>query len=198
MQATRRREQPAAATDPGWEPDGLPIPADGQKAAALNASTWPSRPHVIPVAVWLMHVALPLLGLWLLIAQPRLDGIWNDPGSLVGNIGSHSMRHFTAVGDTINLAARLESIAPVGAVVIGAGTRAAIGPEAVVESLGNVTVKGRSEPVEAFLLHALGELAAGPALAAEAGRSVLQGELRPYCPEHARQAVAWRTRPRRG
>jgi class 3 adenylate cyclase len=85
---------------------------------------------------------------------PFRVGINTGP-ALVGNIGSSSMRHFTAVGDTINLAARLESIATPGTVVIGAGTRAALGSRAVVESLGSVTVKGKSEPVEAFGLHSL-------------------------------------------
>jgi adenylate cyclase len=28
------------------------------------------------VAVWALHLALPLLGLWLLLAQPHLDAIW--------------------------------------------------------------------------------------------------------------------------
>jgi class 3 adenylate cyclase len=92
------------------------------------------------------------------VAQVGRDG-WppfrvgiNTGPAVVGNIGSHSMRHFTAIGDTINLAARLESIAPPGAVVIGPGTRAAIGRSATVASLGSVTVKGRSAPVEAFRL----------------------------------------------
>jgi class 3 adenylate cyclase len=97
---------------------------------------------------------------------PFRVGINTGP-ALVGNIGSRSMRTFTAVGDTINLAARLESVAPPGAVVIGAGTRAAIGAGAGVESLGNVTVKGKSGPVEAFLLHTLGD----PAHRTGTGRS---------------------------
>src|SRR5439155_21726151 len=30
------------------------------------------------VVVWLFHLALPLGGLWLLIARPDLDGVWED------------------------------------------------------------------------------------------------------------------------
>jgi adenylate cyclase len=38
------------------------------------APTAPSAPS-LPVrpVVWLFHMALPLLGLWLLVAHPRLD-----------------------------------------------------------------------------------------------------------------------------
>ena len=28
--------------------------------------------------IWLLHIALPLVGLWLLVAQPALDLVWED------------------------------------------------------------------------------------------------------------------------
>ncbi|MET9634432.1 adenylate/guanylate cyclase domain-containing protein [Lentzea sp. NPDC006480] len=77
-------------------------------------------------------------------------GVSTGP-ALVGNIGSESMRHFTAIGDTVNLAARLEGAAPAGGVVISATTRTGIGDAAVVP-LEPVVVKGKAAPVEAFLL----------------------------------------------
>src|SRR5439155_9245807 len=46
------------------------------------------RPAPLPVVVWIMHVALPLLGLWLLIARPALDGVWEDPTGHTWLVGS--------------------------------------------------------------------------------------------------------------
>jgi adenylate cyclase len=59
------------------------------------------------------------------------------------------------VGDTVNLAARLESEAPVGEVVIGAGTLERLPESATVRPLPRLRVKGKEEPVEAYVLVAL-------------------------------------------
>jgi len=42
-----------------------------------RAATTPRRSVLRPL-VWLFHLSLPLLGLWLLLAQPQLDVIWED------------------------------------------------------------------------------------------------------------------------
>ncbi|HWD43241.1 MAG TPA: adenylate/guanylate cyclase domain-containing protein, partial [Actinomycetota bacterium] len=59
------------------------------------------------------------------------------------------------VGDTTNVAARLEALAEPGQVVIGARTRSEIGDAATITALGAVSVKGRKQPVDAFVLHEL-------------------------------------------
>ena len=79
----------------------------------------------------------------------------NTGPALVGNIGSDDVRCFTAIGDTVNLAARLEGSAPVEGVVIGPLTCAYLGDGAVVEALGGLTLKGMSAPVEAYRLVSL-------------------------------------------
>jgi adenylate cyclase len=79
----------------------------------------------------------------------------NTGQALVGNVGSERIRSFSAMGDAINVAARLESIATPGQVVIAEPTRAAIGRGAVVETIGVLTLKGRSEPVLAHVLREL-------------------------------------------
>jgi adenylate cyclase len=85
---------------------------------------------------------------------PRFRVGINTGPALVGNIGGQ-VRNFTAIGDTTNLAARLEGIADPGQVVIGASTRAALGDQAVVTSLGPLDIKGKAQPVEAYVLEAL-------------------------------------------
>ena len=82
----------------------------------------------------------------------------NTGQALVGNIGSTALRNFNAMGDAVNVAARLESVAQPGQVVIGRSSREHLPADAVVESLGELKVKGRSEPVTAYLLRSLGPL----------------------------------------
>jgi class 3 adenylate cyclase len=86
---------------------------------------------------------------------PRFRAGINTGPALIGNVGSAEMRSFTAVGDTTNVAARLETLAEPGQVVIGALTRSQIGDAATVTALGAVAVKGREQAVEAFVLHDL-------------------------------------------
>ena len=58
------------------------------------------------------------------------------------------------IGDTVNVAARLQGAAPVGGVAIGAGTLREL-PGARVRNLGRVTLKGKREPVDAYVLEQL-------------------------------------------
>ena len=74
---------------------------------------------------------------------------------MIGNVGSVERRSFTAIGDTTNLAARLQAEAEVGQVVIGAATLAELGEAARVSALGSLDLKGKAEPVNAFVLLAI-------------------------------------------
>jgi class 3 adenylate cyclase len=83
---------------------------------------------------------------------PRFRIGLNSGPALVGNIGSDELRNYTVIGDTVNLASRLETVAEPGQVVIGPTTHAAIRDVADVEPLGPITVKGKERPIEAHLL----------------------------------------------
>ena len=87
---------------------------------------------------------------------PRFRVGINTGPALVGNIGSAALRNFNAMGDAVNVAARLETEAKPGQVVIGESTRAQLPPDAQVEAMGELTVKGRRGPVVAYRLLGLG------------------------------------------
>jgi class 3 adenylate cyclase len=86
---------------------------------------------------------------------PRFRVGVNSGPAVIGNVGAAEQRSFTAIGDTTNLAARLQAAAEPGRVVIGATTAASL-TGAILEPLGRLDLKGKSEPVEAFRLVRLG------------------------------------------
>jgi adenylate cyclase len=87
---------------------------------------------------------------------PRFRAGVNSGEVLAGLVGGASgHRKHGVVGDTVNLAARLESVAPVGKVVVGAETAAALPPGAVLERLSPLELKGKDQLVQAFVLHKL-------------------------------------------
>jgi adenylate cyclase len=80
-------------------------------------------------------------------------GINSGPTS-VSLLGTEGGRTHTVIGDTVNVASRIEGKAPGGGVAIGPGTKALL-PNAETESLGLLELKGKAEPLEAFRLIAL-------------------------------------------
>jgi ABC-type oligopeptide transport system substrate-binding subunit len=71
---------------------------------------------------------------------------------VVGEIGRDQKIEYKAVGDAVNLAARMESNAPVGGVLISDRTHRLVPRIFEFESQGKIQVQGRDDPVEAFLV----------------------------------------------
>ncbi|RNB43359.1 adenylate/guanylate cyclase domain-containing protein, partial [Agromyces tardus] len=88
---------------------------------------------------------------------PRFRVGVNTGLAAVGVVGTGGGRTYTVIGDTVNVASRLEGHAPVAGVVVGAATRAALGGGAITEPLGERQVKGREGAVEAYVLRGLVE-----------------------------------------
>jgi class 3 adenylate cyclase len=74
-------------------------------------------------------------------------------GTMVaGYAGTNERATYTCIGDTVNLAARLEAHTKVAGrpILIDAATRAAVGEAVAVEPLGRVAVKGRTAEADVF------------------------------------------------
>lgn len=72
--------------------------------------------------------------------------------AIVGNLGPSFRKDYTAIGDTVNTAARLESISARSQVLISDDVYKALKGRIEAESIGDVKLKGKSEPMEVYKL----------------------------------------------
>jgi hypothetical protein len=68
----------------------------------------------------------------------------------VGNFGSEDRLDYTAIGNPVNLAARLQANTEPGTILVDAETRSLVDGSVATEDLGTVTIKGFARPVRVF------------------------------------------------
>jgi class 3 adenylate cyclase len=85
----------------------------------------------------------------------------NTGPAVVGHIGTENLMNFTAIGDAVNVAKRLQESARPGQVVLSEDTYRAIAPDRrarlTVRPLGFISLKGRAAEVPAYELLDLSE-----------------------------------------
>jgi adenylate cyclase len=88
------------------------------------------------------------------LGAPRLRIGLNTGPAIVGNMGSSKRFDYTAIGDTVNLTARLE---PANkqygtTILLSAGTAAALEGAVALRFVDRLTVRGKDQPVEVFTI----------------------------------------------
>jgi adenylate cyclase len=106
---------------------GAPLPAPDDVQRAVQAAMNMQRAATIPIGV----------------------GLHTGP-AVVGNIGSSQRMQYTAIGDAVNVAARLVSLAAPGQIIVSEDIRNLA--EGSFEPLGEVELKGRQQRMSVFSL----------------------------------------------
>ncbi len=70
--------------------------------------------------------------------------------AIVGNVGAAHCMDYTALGDTVNLASRLQGIATGHQILISDATEGLLGPGITVSSMGPLVLKNRAKAVNTF------------------------------------------------
>lgn len=78
---------------------------------------------------------------------------------VAGNVGSREQMNYTCLGDTVNLASRLESVNKYygTGILLSGETRALLGPGFITRKVDAIRVKGRAKPVDIHELLDLGD-----------------------------------------
>src|SRR5439155_1445609 len=121
---------------------GAPITHEDHAARALEAA--------YRIQDDLREYAQVVLSRWGVSFQMRI-GI-NTGSVVVARIGDNLRMDYTAQGDTTNLAARLQQVAPPGAIWVGESAYRVARGAFEWRPIGPLTVKGREAPVGAYEL----------------------------------------------
>src|SRR5262249_45899549 len=132
-----------------FEQDGIVIKFIGDAVMAAWGAPVPdpNHPERAVLAAWGMHLA----------GQREIEGRQfrtrfgiNTGTVLAGNLGSDVRFDFTLIGDTTNVAQRLEALNKYlrTDILISESTRSRLSPKVQVRSLGQFVVAGRVNPIE--------------------------------------------------
>jgi adenylate cyclase len=110
--------------------------------------------RAVATAIAMQEAAAVLATRWESLGRPPLKigiGVQSGP-AVVGNFGADRRLEYTALGDTVNVASRLESLSKeLGCtIVVGAATAVLLTELGELEPLGLITVRGRAEPLELY------------------------------------------------
>jgi len=88
---------------------------------------------------------------WQTFGQPIGVGIGISTGFMtLGSIGSDYFKDYTVIGTQVNLAARLESMAKPGQILVAHRTYSRVKDHVEAEAIGEIRVKGIHSPVMVY------------------------------------------------
>ena len=97
--------------------------------------------------------------------------------AVVGHVGSAAKREYTAIGDVVNTAARLQTAAPLGRLIVGVDTYRATRHAIRYEPHTPVRAKGKADPVEAWAVEPIGAPADRPDHVERDGQRIRQDRV---------------------
>jgi adenylate cyclase len=152
-----------AMTEIIFRHDGIVDKFIGDGIMAHWGAFTPDRPNARLAARAALEMFDALAGLnrkWLARGRPELDiGVGLNTAEVIfGNVGTGKKVDYTAIGDGVNLASRLESANKEyhTHIIVSAATLAELGTDAQVRPLGSIVVKGKTVGVGIFELLGLG------------------------------------------
>ena len=156
---TQLNEYLEAMTEIIFRYDGIVDKFIGDGIMAHWGAFTPDRPNAQLAArasLDMMDTLAVLNQKWVARGRPPLDiGVGLNTGEVIfGNVGTGKKVDFTAIGDGVNLAARLESANKEyhSHIILSAATLAELGSQAQVRPLGSIVVKGKTVGVEIYEL----------------------------------------------
>jgi adenylate cyclase len=111
--------------------------------------------HAMRTAIEMQHELRLLAEKWKSEGVEIRNGVGINSGpAVVGNIGSSRRMDYTAIGDTVNLASRLESATKdLGVpILVSEYTYIALKGTFRFKEVGSIRVKGRTEPIQTYTL----------------------------------------------
>lgn len=70
--------------------------------------------------------------------------------AIIGNVGTSELFNYTAIGDVVNLAQRLQVAAKPGQILLYEHTYDIVAGHVIARALKPLTVKGREQPAEVY------------------------------------------------
>jgi class 3 adenylate cyclase len=72
--------------------------------------------------------------------------------AIIGNVGTNELFNYTAIGDVVNLAQRLQSSAKSGEIMIEKTTYDIVSEHVRADAVQQISVKGREQIVQAYTI----------------------------------------------
>ncbi len=139
-----------------WEEEGTITGFWGDAFLAIFNAPLEQKDHALRAvrAAWRMRRALMGQQSHLSSEIPVSFGIGVNSGlAMIGNIGSRErIQNYTAIGDTVNVANRLQSNAKDNDIYLDHSTFTRVRDQVLVDFVGQLSVKNKTEPLDVFRL----------------------------------------------